>query len=358
MAAIERYYREVAEGKRRGVPELLLLVLLYPFSLLYGLILRLRAYGYATGMMRSFRLPVPVISVGNLTVGGTGKTPTVAMLARRLIDRGMRVVVLSRGYGGSSVATACVVSDGTRLLLSAEEAGDEPYLLASSIPGLIVVIGADRHQAGLFAIERFAPDVVLLDDGFQHLRLKRDLDILLLDCRHPFGNGLSLPAGLLREPRSAASRCDLVIHTRCSQNEAIHPIAGKPSCRASHRLIGAAPLDGCAVVPFSSLRGKRGVAFAGIADPEAFFSGLREEGLSIAATLPLSDHCRYGEGEVEAICRLREDAGADFLITTAKDGTKLVPRLERLGTVYVALLELVLLDPEPLDAALEKLLQK
>jgi tetraacyldisaccharide 4'-kinase len=325
-----------------------------PFSVVYGSILRLRALAYARGIFRSHRLPVPVVSVGNLTVGGTGKTPTVALLAACCQARGKRVGIISRGYGGASEGRQRVVSDGSTVLLTAAEAGDEPYLLAASLTGAVVIIGADRYRAGLQAVEQFGVEVVILDDGFQHLRLQRDLNILLLDAQRPFGNGMTLPAGLLREPVSAAERADLVISTRSSAETAV-PLQGKPSCRATHRLVGMKSLTDGAVEGFAKLAGKRGVAFAGIADPPSFFASLGKEGLDLAAALPLPDHCRYGEGDITAICRLRDESGADYLITTAKDAVKLGPYLDRLGPVYVAELELHILDPAPLERALDEL---
>lgn len=356
MARLERYYRELAGGRRHGVLDLLVLVLLAPASFAYAVVLRLRALAYAVGVLPTHRLPVPVVSVGNITVGGTGKTPTVLLLAEWFIARGKRVAVISRGYGGSAAGEVRIVADGRSVFLSPEEAGDEPYLLASSVPGLVVIIGADRYRAGLLAVERFNPDLVILDDGFQHVRLGRDLNILLLDCAHPFGNGLTLPGGLLREPRSAAMRADLVIHTRCGCVEKTDPVSSTPSCRAVHHLAGVTPLPGGSRETFASLRGMRGVAFAGIADPPSFFGALRDEGLDLAAELPFPDHCRYGEREIEDIRRIRESCGADYLITTGKDAAKLAPHLDRLGRVYVADLEMRLLDPGPLEAALEKLL--
>lgn len=355
MVRVERYYRELAGGLRRGVLDRVVLVLLAPASLVYALVLWLRACAFVAGVFPTHRLPVPIVSVGNLTVGGTGKTPTVALLAERFIARGKRVAVLSRGYGSSAAGQVRIVADGDKVLLSPAEAGDEPYLLASSVPGLVVIIGADRYQAGLLAVERFNPDLVILDDGFQHIRLGRDLNILLLDCTHPFGNGFTLPGGLLREPKGAAMRADLVIYTRCGSIEATDAFLGKPSCRAVHNLAGVVPLSGGPRKPFATLKG-RGAAFAGIADPVSFFSALRAEGLDLAATLPFPDHCRYGKRELEAICRLKETCGADYLITTGKDATKLAPHLDRLSRAYVAVLEMRFLDTGPLDAALEKLL--
>ena len=172
-----------------------------------------------------------MVSIGNITVGGTGKTPVTAYIARFLLAQGYRVAVLSRGYGGSLEGQTCVVSDGLTIMLSAVECGDEPYLLASTVPGLMVVIGTDRYAAGQLAIEQLAPDIFLLDDGFQHLRLHRDLNILLQDFSRPFGNGLTLPAGILREPSSAASRADLVIFTRAPKGATIPVDTGAvPSC--------------------------------------------------------------------------------------------------------------------------------
>jgi tetraacyldisaccharide 4'-kinase len=357
MATFERYFRELVEGKRKGVLDRLLLFALTLFSIPYELLLNLRARAYGSGLLPSYSLGRPVISVGNLTVGGTGKTPAVAMLAKYFIARGKRVAVLSRGYGGSLTGEA-VVSDGEQLFHSAAEAGDEPYLLASTIPGIMVVVGANRVRAGILAMERLAPDVFILDDGFQHLRLNRKLDILLLDSRRPFGNGRTLPAGLLRESRSAAERADIVIYTRCHDDEEIHHLPGKPSCRAFHHLAGVTGLRGGEMRTFDSLTGQKGVAFAGIAEPAAFFRDLEEEGLSLSAALPFPDHCRYGEGEVREILHAAEKCGADYLITTEKDGVKLGPYRDILGNAYVAVLEMWVADPGPLQNALANFFEK
>ncbi len=324
-------------------------------SLLYALTLRLRGAAYKAGLFRSFHLTKPVVSVGNLTLGGTGKTPMVLYLAGWFMERGKRVAVLSRGYGGSQQGKLRIVSDGSTILLTPEEAGDEPYLLASSVPGLSVVIGADRYQAGLLALEQLDPDIFILDDGFQHLRLKRDLNLLLLDCGNPFGNGRTLPAGTLREPVTAVERADLVIFTRC--NEIIPPqVTAKACCSASHRLTVAIPLSGGAPLPFHALEGLRGLAFAGIAQPSSFFESLKGEGLNPVATLAFPDHCNYGESDIAALRRLKETCRADYLITTEKDAVKLATYRERLGTVYAAGLELRFADAGPLTSALEKLL--
>jgi tetraacyldisaccharide 4'-kinase len=355
MATLESYYRELVEGKRRGLHDRLLLALLTLIAVPYEQLMRLRARAYATGFLTVRSLGRPVISVGNLTVGGTGKTPAVAMLAKYFLARGKRVAILSRGYGGTLRGEA-VVSDGTALYLSPREAGDEPYLLAATVPGLMVAVGANRWRAGVLALAQLTPDIFILDDGFQHLRIKRDLNILLLDCRRPFGNGRTVPAGLLREPVSAAGRADIIIHTRCSGEEEVAPVQEKPTCRAFHHLVGATPLKGGELQPFGRFRELRGIAFAGIADPVAFFRDLEEEGLTIAAAIPFPDHCRYGEEELRQILHAAQRIDADYLITTEKDGVKLLPHRELLGNIHTAAMEMWVADPGPLISALEKLL--
>jgi tetraacyldisaccharide 4'-kinase len=356
MADLTCYFRDLTEGKKQGCVARIVLLLLTLLSFPYLLIIRLRAIAYSAGVFSSRRLDRPVISVGNLTVGGTGKTPAVAMLAQYFIARGKRVVVLSRGYGGTLRGRVWIVADGRDMLLNAEAAGDEPYLLAATVPGLAVVVGADRYRAGLLAMERLAPDIFILDDGFQHLRLARDLNILLLDSMRPFSNGKTLPAGLLREPPSAAERADLIIYTRCSSGEELDRFPAIPACRAFHHLAGVTPLGGGEPRPFADLNNLRGVAFAGIADPVPFFHDLEEEGLTLAARLSFPDHCRYGEKEVAQILGASASHGADYLITTEKDGVKLGPHRERLANVYTASLEMWVADPGPLVALLEKLL--
>ncbi|MBT0665555.1 tetraacyldisaccharide 4'-kinase [Geobacter pelophilus] len=354
----EAYFKDLISGKRHGAGDRLLFTLLQIVALVYAAVMRLRAFGYRVGLLRSRKLPRPVISVGNITVGGTGKTPTVLHLARLLMAQGKRVVVLTRGYGGTLEGETRVVSDGTSLLLSPEEAGDEPCLLASQLPELIVVMGSDRYLAGMLAMERFSPDLFILDDGFQHLRLQRDLNILLLDGRDPFAGSRTLPAGLLREPVSAAGRADLVLFTRCGDVAPEIPPAIQeiPHCTASHALTGWLPLAGGEARPFSELSGRRIIAFAGIADPSGFFDTLEQQGLPLLATLAFPDHTKYGKEELEALGGLKRSKRADCLITTGKDAVKLLPYRGILRDCCVAQLELKINEPGLLLAALEKLL--
>ena len=359
-STLSTYWRNLANGTNNGTLDRLLMALLVPLSLSYALIQRLRARLYRTGILKTRHLPRPVISVGNITVGGTGKTPVSALIARLLLERGVKVAVLTRGYGGSMEGQTAVVSDGRELLLNAEQCGDEPYLLASTVAGLMVVMGSNRHAAGLLAMERLAPDIFLLDDGFQHLALHRDLDILLLDSGRPFGNGWTLPAGLLREPITATKRADLIVHTRCPEGNTPGPaVIGKPRCIARHRLGTLIPLSGGASLAFPAMAGRTTMAFAGIAEPGAFFNGLAERGVNLVRTLAFPDHVRYDDTRIAELVASLEKCGAVCAVTTEKDGVKLQSLSPELAPkILLARLELTLDDPTPLVTLLENLLQK
>lgn len=297
--------------------------------------------------------------MGNITVGGTGKTPATAFIARLLLARGLKVAVLSRGYGGAMEGQTAIVADGDTIRLDAGQCGDEPYLLAATVPGLMVVMGTDRQRAGILAVEQLSPDIFLLDDGFQHLRLQRDLNILLVDCAHPFGNGWTLPAGLLREPISAVQRADLIIHTRCPLGFSPASLAGKPACSARHRLGVAVPLSGGSPIPFNDLRGTKVLAFAGIGEPEPFFEELRTLGLDVIRTIPFPDHAAYTPAQLAGLGEAFRGCGAEYAVTTEKDGVKL-RRLapEFAQKVLLAPLEFALDDPTALTGLLNNLLQK
>ena len=342
------------QERPRGLGKQLLQLLLRLLALFYGSIVAVRVLCYRSGLLRSRRLPRPVISVGNLTVGGTGKTPATAWIARYLLDRGLRVAVLSRGYGGTLEGTTAVVSDGNRLLLTPEQCGDEPYLLASTIPGLMVVIGANRYQAGTLAMQQLQPDIFLLDDGYQHLQLHRDLNLLLLDCRKPFGNGLQLPAGPLREPVGALQRADLLIFTRCNQHIQQPLSFTRPSCWTSHQLTSFHRLDtGEEILPVL-LQTARTAAFAGIANPDGFFSSLQEWGIKPVATLELADHQAYSAVVMEQLEQLGNRADADWLLTTEKDAVKLRHAALPLRVpVIIARMALHFDDASPLEKALQ-----
>jgi heptosyltransferase-2 len=345
-------------GGKTGSGRLLLLLLAIP-AFVYGRIMALRAWCYRAGLFRTFKLPRPVISVGNITVGGTGKTPVTAWIASYLIAKGLRVAVLSRGYGGALEGSCAIVSDGNNLLLRPEQCGDEPCLLAGSVPGLMVVIGSNRYQAGMLAMEQLQPDIFLLDDGFQHLRLHRDLNILLMDASKPLGNGQILPAGPLREPVTAYERADLLIYTRYQplQEPGWRPERAIPTCSAGYSLASFVVLGTGEKVDRELLVREPVVAFAGIAQPTSFFASLQEAGIRPCGTQALADHETYSQAVLLQIKRLAEEHGASWLVTTEKDGVKLVDKelLAELNLV-VARMELKFYDDPVLLTALDKTL--
>lgn len=357
MTRLSRYVTELWQGQRNGPFDRLMVLLLLLPSYVYGAVMRLRAWCYRSGCYPVRRLPRPVISVGNLAVGGTGKTPVTAWIARQLLEQGLQVAVLSRGYGGSLEGQVAVVADGQNLLLTPDQCGDEPYLLASTIPGLMVVIGSDRYRAGQLAMERLRPDVFLLDDGFQHQRLQRDLNILLMDCRRPVGNGHVLPAGPLRETASARQRANVVVYTRCAATDAPAIIDQRvPQCLARHQIASFRRLSDDTELPLEQLQGGKVAAFAGIADPQAFFDGLQQKGLELSATLALADHTVYAGGQLRAVQQLLDEHAVDWLVTTAKDAVKLENVVGVLRShVAIADLELFFEDVQPLQALLDQL---
>ena len=298
---------------------------LLPFSLLYGGLQRVRVLLYRLGLFRSYRAPIPVISVGNLTAGGTGKTPVVDLLVRHLLQRGERPAVVSRGYGGQIRSGVAIVSygDGGGPLLKATECGDEPFLLARRNPQAVVIVAPCRREGIKTAIRAGAATLIILDDGFQHLAVQRDLDLLLLDARRPLGNGSLLPAGLLREAPSAHRRADLCILTRDEALAAPAPFASPVTLRCRHRLAQKfVALDG-SVQSRADFSGRRGVAFAGIANPDHFFAALRSLGLELVATVSLKDHADFTPATLKTLEQAA--VGADFFVTTEKDGVKLSP---------------------------------
>jgi len=352
MPSLFKWYKPVLTEGPRTPARHLLYRLLSPFSELYGRVGQVRVALYQCGLLRSHNFPVPVISVGNLAVGGTGKTPTVDWVARYCQGRGRRVAVVSRGYGGRGAGDVGIVSDGRRLLLSPEVAGDEPVLLARRNPRLIVVVAPRRAQGVRTAITELGADLIILDDGFQHLAVKRDLDIVLLDAKHPFGNGRVLPAGLLREFPEALARGDLFILTRAEAGSSPPDLPG-PVLTSRHCLADrATALDGQSF-PLDALRGKRLVAFAGIADPEAFFKDLRDKDLPLSETLAFPDHVTYTQAE---LARINAVVG-EVLLTTEKDAVKL--RAEDFTVpCYPVPLALTFDRPELLTAHLDRLTAK
>lgn len=354
------YWRALANGTRTTTFDQLLILLLAPLAWLYSLIQQLRSLLYLTGILKTNRLPKPVVSIGNIAVGGTGKTPVTMYIARFLIEQGYKVAVLSRGYGGTLEGQTVVVSDGVSVMLTPSECGDEPYLLASTVKGVIVVIGTDRYAAGLLAMEQLSPDIFLLDDGFQHLRLWRDLNILLLDCKRPFGNGWTMPAGLLREPQIAAKRADIIILTRAPEGTSIAPLSSKiPACVSYHHIAEFLPLNGGSAKTLKTFEDSKVIAFAGIAEPILFFDELKNQGLNVIHTINFPDHTTYSKSDVSVISDAIGKYGVSIAVTTEKDGVKLQNLPDDFKSkIMLATLKLDFENPVPLLDKLRNLLHK
>lgn len=299
-----------------------------PWQRFYGWV---HARRHAYYQKRARQLPRPVISVGNLHWGGTGKTPVVEAIARHLRDRGLSVVILSRGYRSAGRGVR-IVSDGEGPLLGPLVAGDEPVLLAGDLPGVSVVVGTDRYRAGRDAMERLTrtPDLFLLDDGFSHLALRRDLDILLFPAVDPFAGGRLPPFGRLREPLASAARAEAVVLTGADSGggnalaEAlrIYGFTG-PGFASATRSMPPVTSSGQTLPT-----GTRVLAVAGIARPERFLNAARSFGIELADTILYSDHYPYPASILESLASRMAEAGASHVLTTAKDFVKLYGRLD------------------------------
>jgi tetraacyldisaccharide 4'-kinase len=301
--------------------------LLFFLSLLYGAAMEIRSRCYALGLIRRRRLPIKVISVGNITVGGTGKTPAVLLIAGMLRRHGRRPVILSRGYGSGNEATVRLISGSSG---DAASAGDEPALMARRLPDVPVVVGRDRYQGGMLAHERTGADTAILDDGFQHLPVLRDLDIVLIDAANPFGKGMLLPAGILREPLRALQRADIVIFTRSDRSTDLDALRSDVRRYTAARFFTArhAPVELVDVATGStrtleSLRGTPVTAFAGIARPDAFVALVGSLGAAIKGSFIFPDHHSYTKADLEMLHRNAADNGSALLVTTEKDGVKI-----------------------------------
>jgi tetraacyldisaccharide 4'-kinase len=302
-------------GERRGPAAAVLRALLLLLTPLYRLALTIRRVAYALRIRRVRRPGVPVVSVGNLTAGGTGKTPFVALLVERLSARGMRPAVVSRGYRAP-----------------AGRDGDEARMLREAVPGILHVEDPDRSR-GAARAAREGADVVVLDDGFQHWACGRDLDIVLVDALRPFGHGHLLPRGLLREPVSALSRADLLVITRADQvgEEDIAGIRarlasaapGIPVAAARHAPVGLETLSGAAAGEPSDLSGKRVLALSGIGNPAAFERTREDLVAEVVAAIRHADHHEYAESDLADALEEARAVGAEAVVTTGKDAVKL-----------------------------------
>lgn len=332
---IARYMAGVVAGTRLGPGASLLRGVLSVPALAYSGGLKLYLLLYRAGVRKQARLSKPVISVGNITSGGTGKTPLVAMICSSLANRGIRAAVLSRGYRGMFEHSAAVVATPDRLELTPRQAGDEAYLLAHLLPETPVLVGKDRRRTGTMAIERFQPDVLILDDGMQFYQLYRDLDIATVNALDPFHNGWTLPRGLLREPPSHIRRAQVIVVTN---SDRVAPSGLTRLLQHLARLAPASevftattvahalhPLDRSAAIPVEWLQGKRVATLCALAYPQAFEEQMRALGAEVVHAARLPDHEEPTMAQLQEFVAQAATRGAEAVIVSQKDAVKLPP---------------------------------
>jgi tetraacyldisaccharide 4'-kinase len=347
----ETYFLAIILGDLQGRKARAIRYLLLVLSYLFAGIVKLRRLFYSLRLFRDSTLGVQVIAIGNLTVGGTGKTPAVEKFARTLQDAGRKVAILSRGYRSrpkpfterlmdklllrDDTTPPRIVSDGHSLLLDSESAGDEPHMLASNLRDVVVLVDKDRVKAGRYAVEKYGCDTLLLDDGFQYWRLAgRRTDVVLIDCQQPFGNGYLLPRGTLREPPSHLVRAHVIFLTKSDgKTEAlrerirgINPRADIIEC-IHHPLYFEDVFTG-ERHGLGLLAGRKVASLTGIAQPESFESKLVELGAEIVLARRFADHHRFTQQEVLDAVNRGKKRRADMLLTTQKDAVRF-PKLDR-----------------------------
>jgi len=317
-------------------------------SIAYSGALHLHLLGYRIGLARRTKLPATVISIGNLTVGGTGKTTAAMAVAQWLWERGRRVALLSRGYRGKAEGGALVVSEGFGPLVDPDTAGDEPYMVAHKLPNVYVFVGKDRRRTGRLAVHKYGLNALVLDDGFQYQRLHRDLDIVLVDALRPFGYHLLVPAGLLREPPEHLERAHAVWMTHCDlvRREDLEQTRARVMALAPHAHLWEsvhAParlknLAGEEELKAADLHGRRVCALSALGNPLAFERTLARLGADLVSHARFPDHYPYRAEELAEVAR-GQAAEAEWIVTTEKDAVRL-PR-EKVGKP-VWVLEVVL----------------
>ena len=346
MGGIKQKVQAVLSGEEQGGR--LFLFFLYGLSVCYGLAVRFRSFLYDKGILKANRVACKVVSIGNLTVGGTGKTPMTMYVAELLRDSGYQPVVISRGYKGRAEKTGGIVSDGKTILLGPDFAGDEPYMMAQKLKGIPVLIGGNRYKIGLRAIEKFSPDVIVLDDAFQHRQLDRGMDLVLIDEKTFLGNMALLPRGILREPVSGLLRADAFILTRSGGNptpgreKLKRMVPGKPIFKSYHKPYIADIIKGGDDEPhetftmisigdvegdFEFLKKSTVFVFSGIAKNKEFMSMVEERVKEVAGGIQFADHHTYSKKDFRIIVDQAKKCSAEFLVTTEKDYVKIAGKI-------------------------------
>lgn len=366
--AFAQFTVDVIYDRRQGKSVEWYAVFLNLLSYIYSFVVRLRLYLYKHRIFRNKPLGCLVVVVGNLTVGGTGKTPIVEKFARTLNERGRKVAILSRGYKSKrepllkkfwrklthgEEAPPKVVSDGQRVLLDSEVAGDEPYMLARNLPGVVVICDKDRVKSGSFAIRHFGCDTLILDDGFQYLPLKGRLNLLLVDKTNPFGNQHLLPRGILREPIKHISRANYIFLTKSDgvQDDVLLELIREHNPRAeiiecAHQPQFLQSIEDGKQHSLDILKGAHIAAFSGIASPESFENMLRSFGAEIRYNRRFLDHHRFTRSEIKHLYRKAVDAKLDMIVTTEKDAVRLFEDIKPELPIYFLRLEIDILSGE------------
>ncbi|MDR0351692.1 MAG: tetraacyldisaccharide 4'-kinase [Puniceicoccales bacterium] len=375
------FLSDVLYGRRTDRKSKLFISLVWPLSYLFALIVKIRKMMYENKILTSFSLGCPVIVVGNLTVGGTGKTPVTEMLAKKLLKKGRKVAIISRGYKSKkdplikrffrwmthrNPPPPKIVSNGTSLLLCSEKAGDEPFMLARNLPGVPVIVDKDRVKAGNYAIKTFGADVLLLDDGFQYFRLSTNMQWLLIDRTNPFGNGKLLPCGILREPTSHINRASCVIITKSDDKadaklektiRTYNQTAKIIYCRHTPKHL--VNLKDNSIKPLDHLKNKRVAVFSGIAMPDSFENFIKTTGGHVVHRRRFLDHHRFLIGELERMDENASYVRADVIVTTEKDSVRVDEKFEFSIPAYYLRVEIELLSKEQeLEYALDFLQTK
>ena len=344
----EKIFRLILEEERGSVWGTLLRATATLAAWHYDKITNLRNLLFDRGVLKVQKLNCPVVSVGNLAMGGTGKTPMVVWLARLFSEEGYRVGIVSRGYGGVESGRVIIVSDGENILADQAISGDEPLMLARKLPGIPVLCCTKRVKAGKSAIEKFNCNILVVDDGFQHRYLARDLDVVMLDSRNPYGDNRLFPRGKLREKAAALARAQVLVLSRFDGSEKAEKNReilrkhwpDKIVATATYRHISIFSAADKGELPPDSLRESRLAAFAGIARPDDFFQSLQKLGARLVFTAPLPDHCPLSFEFLTSLVREASRFRPDLWLTTEKDFVRLPQVLPQGMELWVMAMEI------------------
>lgn len=344
--SLENFYYQIINSNRKFYHLPLFAVLKF-VSLFYSLIVQVRAWFYKKNIFETRRLSVPVISIGNLTLGGTGKTPMTIWVAQKLLENGRKPAILSRGYQSKTKKSIEIVSDKNGILVEPEFSGDEPAMMARRLRGVPVIVGKDRYEAGVLAIEKLGVDFLILDDGYQRLDVKRDLNVLLIDHSHEFENDTIFPAGTLREPLKEAGRADLICFTRVADNldPPIKSYSNAPIIKNQTVIKVLTDLELKETKGINDLKGLRVCAFCGIAQPEKFKKLLELYGAQVVSFLSFPDHHHFKSGDIKNVEDKARRCEAEIILTTEKDSVKLLAFSFSMP-LFVAILDLNWLEGE------------